>query len=141
MAAVDEWPIAARLVAVAAPCDPGWVAAARFHGREAPRALTSAACLAQSADRAGSCLSRIRTQRTPVSLGTTGDGPESGSHRTRWWRKPDSNHQSPSEKPGSGLKCGGCRVLFLAPDQNNDPGEKMTRGEGTVRSHTVSIGL
>jgi hypothetical protein len=31
---------------------PRWAAAARFDGREAPRALTSAACLAQSEDRA-----------------------------------------------------------------------------------------
>ena len=39
------------------PSDPRWAAAARFDGREAPRALPSAACLARSADRARLCLS------------------------------------------------------------------------------------
>jgi hypothetical protein len=37
---------------------------ARFDGREAPRALTSAACLARSADRARLCLSPIRIERS-----------------------------------------------------------------------------
>ena len=46
------------------PSDPRWAAAARSDGREAPRALTSAACLARSADRARLCLSPIRIQRS-----------------------------------------------------------------------------
>ena len=46
------------------PSDPRWAAAARFDGREAPRALTSAACLARSADRARLRLSPIRIQRS-----------------------------------------------------------------------------
>ena len=46
------------------PGDPRWAAAARFDGREASRALTSAACLARSADRARLCLSPIRIQRS-----------------------------------------------------------------------------
>ena len=46
------------------PGDPRWAAAARSDGREAPRALTSAACLARSADRARLCLSPIRIQRS-----------------------------------------------------------------------------
>ena len=37
----------------------------RFDGREAPRALTSAACLARSADRARLCLSSIRIKDLP----------------------------------------------------------------------------
>src|ERR1700730_12330145 len=43
--------------------DPRWAAAARFNGRNAPRALTSAACLARPADPARLCLSPIRIQR------------------------------------------------------------------------------
>ena len=43
---------------------PRWAAAARFNGREAPRALTSAACLARSADRARLCLIQIRISKT-----------------------------------------------------------------------------
>jgi hypothetical protein len=46
------------------PSDPRRAAAARLDGREAPRALTSAACLARSADRARLCLSPIRIQRS-----------------------------------------------------------------------------
>src|SRR6202030_1641716 len=44
--------------------DPRGAAAARFDGREAARALTSAACLARSADRSRLCLSPIRIQRS-----------------------------------------------------------------------------
>src|SRR5580692_11237623 len=44
--------------------DPRWAAATRFNGREAPRALTSAACLARPADPARLCLSPIRIQRS-----------------------------------------------------------------------------
>ena len=60
------------------PGDPRWAAAARSDGREAARALTSAACLARSADRARLCLSPVRAQRStarsssanaPTSLG------------------------------------------------------------------------
>ena len=50
------------------PGDPRWAAAARSDGREAPRALTSAACLARSADRARLCLSPIRIQRSTARL-------------------------------------------------------------------------
>jgi hypothetical protein len=46
------------------PDDPRWAAAARFDGREPPRALTSAACLARSADRARLRFSPIRIQRS-----------------------------------------------------------------------------
>ena len=46
------------------PSDPRWAAAARFDGREAPRALTSAASLARATDRARLCLSPIRIQRS-----------------------------------------------------------------------------
>jgi hypothetical protein len=42
------------------PSDPRWAAAARSDGREASRALASAACLARSADRARLWLSPIR---------------------------------------------------------------------------------
>src|ERR1700730_5580340 len=42
---------------------PRWAAATRFDGREAPRALTSAACLARSADRARLCLIQSEFQR------------------------------------------------------------------------------
>ena len=52
------------------PGDPRWAAAARFDGREAPCALTSAACLARSADRARLWLSPIRIQRQRSSLST-----------------------------------------------------------------------
>jgi hypothetical protein len=50
------------------PSDPGRAPAARSDGRNADRALTSAARLARSADRAWFCLSPIRTQKPPVSL-------------------------------------------------------------------------
>src|ERR1700719_3719201 len=43
---------------------PRWAAAARVDGREAARALTSAACLARSADRARLCLIQIRISKT-----------------------------------------------------------------------------
>src|SRR3984893_19310730 len=43
--------------------DPRCAAAARFNGRNAPRALTSAACLARPADPARLCLIQIRIQR------------------------------------------------------------------------------
>jgi hypothetical protein len=43
------------------PGDPRWAAAARSDAREAPRSLTSAACLARSADRAGLWLSPADT--------------------------------------------------------------------------------
>src|ERR1700737_3112138 len=43
--------------------DPRWAAAARFNGRAAPRALTSAACLARPAAPARLCLIPIRIQR------------------------------------------------------------------------------
>src|SRR5207248_3140402 len=42
--------------------------AARSDGIEAPRVLTSAACLARSADRARLCLSPIRYQRSSARL-------------------------------------------------------------------------
>ena len=46
------------------PSNPRWPAAARSDGREAARALTSAACLARSADRARLWLSPIEIQRS-----------------------------------------------------------------------------
>src|SRR6202043_3736624 len=46
------------------PGDPRWAAAARSDAREASRALTPAACLAGSADRAGLWLSPVRAQRS-----------------------------------------------------------------------------
>jgi hypothetical protein len=48
------------------PGDPRWAAAARFDGREAPRALTSATCLARSEGHVRLCLSPIRIQRSTV---------------------------------------------------------------------------
>jgi hypothetical protein len=45
-----------------------WAAAARSDGREASRALTSAACLARTADRARLCLSPIQIQRSTARL-------------------------------------------------------------------------
>src|SRR5262249_17930807 len=50
------------------PRDSRWAAAARSDSREAARALTSAARLARSADRARFCLNPIRTQKPPLSL-------------------------------------------------------------------------
>src|SRR5206468_10027762 len=47
--------------------DPRWAAAARSDAGEAPRALTPAACLARSADRAGLWLSPVRAQRTTAT--------------------------------------------------------------------------
>src|ERR1700737_3379186 len=55
------------------PGDPRWAAAGRFNGREAARALTSAACLARSADHARLWLSSIRIQR-PTHV-KPGEGP------------------------------------------------------------------
>ena len=49
------------------PGDPRWAAAARSDAGEAPRALTPAACLARSADRAGLWLSPVRAQRTTAT--------------------------------------------------------------------------
>jgi hypothetical protein len=46
------------------PGDPRWAAAARSDARKAPRALTPAACLARSADRAGLWLSLVPAQRS-----------------------------------------------------------------------------
>jgi hypothetical protein len=46
------------------PGHPRWTAATRFDGREAARALTSAACLARSADLARLCLIQIRISKT-----------------------------------------------------------------------------
>jgi hypothetical protein len=50
------------------PSDPRWAAVARFDRRKAHRALTSAACLARSADHARLCLSPIRIQRSAARL-------------------------------------------------------------------------
>src|SRR5689334_18533857 len=49
------------------PGHPRWAAAARFDGREAARALTSAACLARSADRARLCLIQIQISKTHLA--------------------------------------------------------------------------
>src|SRR6266404_8876225 len=52
------------------PGDPRWAAAARSDAGEAPRALTPAACLARSADRAELWLSPVRAQRSrTIKLG------------------------------------------------------------------------
>jgi hypothetical protein len=61
------------------PNHPRGAATARFDGREAPRALTSAACLARSEGHARLCLSPIRIQRS-----TARSGPE--KTRFRWGR-------------------------------------------------------
>src|ERR1700736_4883500 len=56
------------------PGDPRWAAAARSDAREAPRALTPAACLARSAVRAGLWLSPVRAQRS-TARSSFGDRP------------------------------------------------------------------
>ena len=67
------------------PGDPRWAAAARSDAGEAPRALTPAACLARSADRAGLWLSPVRAQRTTATSNSantpTLSGPAGHSRR------------------------------------------------------------
>ena len=75
------------------PSDPRWAAAARSDGREAARALTSAACLARAADRARLCLSPIRIQdlphvkagRRPDFVGTSVAFSPTTSAALRYW--------------------------------------------------------
>src|SRR5580692_2089228 len=90
---------------------PRWAAAARFDGREAPQALTSAACLARSANRARLCVIQIRISKTHPTL-----SPE------RSWLCPD--------RPGTRHHTSLTAVLEFGPTETLPPVGAISKHPG-----------
>src|SRR5712671_2121828 len=112
------------------PRDPRWAAAARSDSREAPRSLTSAACLARSADRARFRLSPIRTQKPPLSLGC----PHHRRCGTGIWPDRDIT----ARRPDVAASCASLPTVPLAPTRTPAENRGFSTWEGEFPRETGS---
>src|SRR6266403_3107224 len=112
------------------PRDPRWAAAARSDSREAPRSLTSAACLARSEDRARFRLSAIRTQKPPLSLGC----PHHRRCGTGIWPDRDIT----ARRPDVAASCASLPTVPLAPTRTPAENRGFSTWEGEFPRETGS---
>ena len=106
------------------PSHPRWAAAAQFDSTEAPRALTSAACLARSADHARLWLSPIRVQNL-LHI-------KPGEGRLRWDRR--GILADPISGPAV-LEYGPTEILPPVGAISKHPSRLCRRGRQASRAH------